>query len=659
MNRLIVLAALVAGAGACAPDPDDYDYEVVDETDGKTDAQSGKYAGTSADYDPGPTESWANLFATVPNYRLVSRALGATWLTPGPDGKTKLQTVNEARAALVPPKDPIAQYTLDKDKFRFEMAPIFYRGRLDGSARVLVVGQDAATDEALVHRAFIGGTGQKVQNLLNSLGITKSYVATNTFLYSIFEQYDEFTDELAQNGPIKDFRNEVLAKILAENKIELIVSFGSAAHTSVHTFVNEKLGGKLPPGVDWVQFMHPGAAAVGQPKPGSLEPADPTMLKLVAASFARGYNKIWAHKEKDPTWLVADADGAAVKRVSKYAYKSSDIPFRDMPFAVSPEIGRGGTKSERGASGMQVQLRSALGARYMAPTVDYPATVAKKVSGLTIGATELSWEPPKEAPNRHDSGPGAVWAQRFQATPGEALVEKETGINAANDFEHPVWYRGRLSGAPSVLVLMQDLGTDRLVAARAGTGELGQKLTHLFKNSGVGLDYVVFDAYPYSVANVTQDQVQTLAMSPSMTTFRNGLLAQLFAEKTTITNVITMGPIAEAAFTAFQTSAGQKAFAGNWIHLALPSDPNAVTSWNAVLGSLKEKQYVGPGMPYQVAATRGKLAFSDIRTAIPREDLPWGVPLWFGSTGDLSQQPHEAWIFWNAPRWLNTASPSP
>src|SRR4051794_40827469 len=34
------------------------------------------------------------------------------------------------------------------DSFRVEWGPVFHRGRLDGSARVLIVGQDPATHDA-------------------------------------------------------------------------------------------------------------------------------------------------------------------------------------------------------------------------------------------------------------------------------------------------------------------------------------------------------------------------------------------------------------------------------------------------------------------------------------------------------------------------------
>src|SRR5690348_1550807 len=74
------------------------------------------------------------------------------------------------------------------EDFRTEWGPIFHRGRLDGSARVLVLGQDPATHEAISRRILVGEAGQRVQGLLRRLGITRSYVMTNTFLYSVFGQ---------------------------------------------------------------------------------------------------------------------------------------------------------------------------------------------------------------------------------------------------------------------------------------------------------------------------------------------------------------------------------------------------------------------------------------------------------------------------------------
>src|SRR2546430_6938679 len=72
------------------------------------------------------------------------------------------------------------------DQFRVEWGPIFHRGRLDGSARVLVIGQDPAQHETVIRRVLVGEAGHRLQGLLGKLGITRSYVIVNTFLYSVY-----------------------------------------------------------------------------------------------------------------------------------------------------------------------------------------------------------------------------------------------------------------------------------------------------------------------------------------------------------------------------------------------------------------------------------------------------------------------------------------
>jgi hypothetical protein len=60
------------------------------------------------------------------------------------------------------------------DQFRLEWGPVFHRGRLDGSARVVVVGQDPAQHETIVRRILAGEAGRRLQGFLARLGVTRS-----------------------------------------------------------------------------------------------------------------------------------------------------------------------------------------------------------------------------------------------------------------------------------------------------------------------------------------------------------------------------------------------------------------------------------------------------------------------------------------------------
>ena len=111
--------------------------------------------------------------------------------------------------------------------FRTEWGPIFHRGRLDGSARVLVLGQDPATHETICRRILVGEAGQRLQGFLAKLGITRSYVLVNTFLYSVYGQGGG-TKHVSDDG-IVAYRNRWLDTLVRRNELDAIVSLGQLA----------------------------------------------------------------------------------------------------------------------------------------------------------------------------------------------------------------------------------------------------------------------------------------------------------------------------------------------------------------------------------------------------------------------------------------------
>jgi hypothetical protein len=113
------------------------------------------------------------------------------------------------------------------DSFRVEWGPIFHRGRLDGSARVLVIGQDPATHETITRRILVGEAGQRAQGLLAKLGINRSYVFINTFLYSVYGQSGG-TRHIG-DPRITAYRNRWIDAITQDHKVEAIISLGQLA----------------------------------------------------------------------------------------------------------------------------------------------------------------------------------------------------------------------------------------------------------------------------------------------------------------------------------------------------------------------------------------------------------------------------------------------
>ncbi len=638
----LLLGLLLAACGVSDVDvADDLSGDAVDEYEVTA-------VGSTTDFDRGPPpgSGWAELFARTPNYRAVARAKAAEWLAVDPlTGKSKLETVNEELTAAGKPTIP--GYTLTDDKFRYEMGPVFYRGRLNGAAKVLVVGQDAATDEALVHRAFVGGTGQKVQNLLNSVGVTQSYLCVNTFIYSIHGQFDPFTAELATQSAISEHRNQVFHKAFQTSPIRLILSFGNAAHTSVQQYLDAHHGGAAPSGVLWVRLLHPGMAGVNydpqNPDAGAAE------LQAVISSFTSGWWRVWNARRADPAWLASDPGGRTTQ-ASKFNYWNANIPWRDLPFGASRLLGRGGTMSERGSS-LQVQLRSPAAARYEAPSLPFPSAYKNRSGYVPGGPEDLPWEPPRaDAGTAFDPGPAGAWVSSLVNTPRQAAVALDAGVVGAdggsgvqNDFDHPVWYRGRTDGTAKVLVLAQDTSMDSFVSGRVLTGDDGQKLNHLLARLGAGESYLLLNVYPYATGNVDAATVEALSQAPVLVSHRNTLITRGLAN---VRLVLTFGPGARRAFAS-----AAPAYTGTWIHLPHPKEAGAADAWNAALLQLLPLQ-ASLGLSGGDFAPYSATTFANVRAQVPRRDLPYGAPGWMGTSGDLSQQAGPSWLFWNGPRWI-------
>jgi len=234
----------------------------------------------STTFDPGPSPAWESVFAQAPllNYQ-------------------------------------------QNPRFRTKFCPVFYRGRLDGSARVLIVGQDPSTDEILAQRNLVGTAGQFVQGLLKKLGVSKSYVMFNTFLYGIRGQFDSAMRSVSASVPILTFRNTLFDHVAATNPIEAVIAFGAGARHAVE---------------HW-----PGGANL-------------TVFKLVHPTAPSGVTASW--NQELPQLLAAIAPDPGMQ-TSAAPYgpdfvpgDMADIPRFDLPFGIPAWHGTGGTHSTRGGS---------------------------------------------------------------------------------------------------------------------------------------------------------------------------------------------------------------------------------------------------------------------------------------------------------------------
>jgi uracil-DNA glycosylase len=142
--------------------------------------------------------------------------------------------------------------TYPPDDFRVEWGPIFHRGRLDGTARVVIIGQDPAAHESVARRILVGEAGQRVQGLLAKLGIDRSYVMINTFLYSVFGQGGGARHEFDES--IAAYRNRWIDKVVTD-RVEAVIALGGLAHSAFDQWKATPAG--QASGVAFAPITHP------------------------------------------------------------------------------------------------------------------------------------------------------------------------------------------------------------------------------------------------------------------------------------------------------------------------------------------------------------------------------------------------------------------
>ena len=164
------------------------------------------------------------------------------------------------------------------NNFRVEWGPIFHRGRLDGSALILVIGQDPAQHETIVRRILVGEAGRRVQGFLAKLGITRSYVFVNTYLYSM---HGNVKAKTRKNPALIEYRNRWFEALLVGRQIEAVLALGDAADEAWQFWRATEAG----------QSVSVAYAAVTHPtQPESSSKGDKTKLAAATKKLLQNWN---------------------------------------------------------------------------------------------------------------------------------------------------------------------------------------------------------------------------------------------------------------------------------------------------------------------------------------------------------------------------------
>ncbi len=626
--------------------------------DFKTDDRRGE----PSEYDPGPDKDsqWVKLFGSIPNYRALGQAiLGGTG-----------------------------------EKFRWQMGPMWYRGRLGvNQVKAFIVGQEGAQDENISNRAFTGSTGTKTQKFLNHLGLYRSYLFLNTFVYTINGQRDTtnpryFWMEQNINSPIVKYRHSLFDQMLTTNfkSISLMMGVGAGGKESLATWINAR-GGKCMSGNDLEKCDVSGIytwfkknknvkienkiLVVGVPHPGGANPnlgGDAAMQNIIRG-FTNAAKRVATFKSQNPEWLPLDPDEKAsdneyIARLnSDYKYGNAPVPFRDFAYGTNWRMGSSGTSSNRwGADSIQVFSKdgeyafkdhSAYGPRPSDKEELLDIIKTKSKNKLIVGMepADVPYEPPKwydKSPDhakQYDYGPceeretACDLAKLLQSWPN---FYSDVAPVSAPDFGHGPVYRGRLQNA-IVLVIADQTSHDDFFSARALTGEVGQKLQTWLGTIRVGSAYAILRTLPVDTLGMNPQEVRKIALRSDVLAARQKILDFILGKGNTKV-IVTLGAVAQ------ETVQSQSVGNVKVVSLDLSQNTSQINQ-----------------VAKEVAAILGekiKDSYNGRLTAIPREDLPVHTRWWMGTSGNRAQRGENAdtlGIYYRlyAPGWVRSFRANP
>jgi hypothetical protein len=205
----------------------------------------------------------------------------------------------------------VPSYAEHREMFWHDWGPIFYRGRLNRSGRLLGIASDPGPTERIAGRTLVGDAGQRVQGFLTKLGLTSSYSLVNAFAYALLPSHAQSATPLLSEPEQLEWRNTLLDLITGPN-LQAIVAFGGQARAAVRLW-----------------DAQPDVPVFEVPHPSSRSP------KVLLDSWRAAVTEL-------RTVLTPDPDGDAT--VPNYGPKFLEtdytrIPARDLPFGVPPWLG--------------------------------------------------------------------------------------------------------------------------------------------------------------------------------------------------------------------------------------------------------------------------------------------------------------------------------
>jgi len=195
--------------------------------------------------------------------------------------------------------------------FWHDWGPVFYRGRLNRTARLLAIASDPGPTERIAGRTLVGDAGQRVQGFLTKLGLTQSYALVNAYVYALRPSRAQKAAPLLARPDQLSWRNALL-ELITGPQLQAIVAFGVQARAALQMWDGR-----------------PDVPVFEVPHPSSRNPS------ALLDSWRQAVTDLRAIVTPDP-----DGDNTVPNYGPKFGESDyAAIPARDLPFGVPPWLG--------------------------------------------------------------------------------------------------------------------------------------------------------------------------------------------------------------------------------------------------------------------------------------------------------------------------------
>ena len=198
-----------------------------------------------------------------------------------------------------------------------------------------------------------------------------------------------------------------------------------------------------------------------------------------------------------------------------------------------------------------------------------------------------------------------------------------------------------------MLVIGQNGASEEDVARRNFVGDAGHRVQGFLHKCGITRSYTMVNAFAYSVSGQFDAELRRIAEQPALLAYRNAVLDWV-RDHNALEAIIAFGQAAAHAVDTWPGAPGS-------VFLARPMHPSArptaslLASWRFWLPRVRARVTPDPDGDASTPGYGNTFRLDEL-PPIPRRDLPFGMPAWFGQQApNTTTRQGSRVIHWEAP----------